>query len=51
MWGIRGASPEEKEGCRGKDVQKKVLSMDEREGVTDDEGGESMEPTVLTMDR
>ena len=44
---MRGASPEEvKEGCDGKDLQKrKVLSLEwKSEGVMDDESGESMEP-------
>ena len=45
--GICGVSPEEeKEGCGGKDSQKrKVLSLDwKSEGVMDKESGESMEP-------
>jgi len=45
--GIRGVSlEEEKEGCDGKDLQKrKVFSLEwKSEGVMDDESGESMEP-------
>jgi len=45
--GIRGVSPgEEKEGCGGKDLQKRKVSSPgwKSEGVMDDESVESTEP-------